>query len=145
MRYYHITPRGHWPFIRNTGLFPQTSIHGRKVFLVTRRRVKWALRHGERRYRYSTANLVVLEIDLPRRWSMNGKLVPVLRQLGQGFWACSERIPAEKITMYHANDWMHRNGVTLFPRQRRACPPAGGATGKGGQQAQQLLVQSDDS
>jgi hypothetical protein len=84
----HATPRKNLPGIVRDGLLCSKSKGKRKaVWLCKPARCAWALLHVARRHRCHAEAVVVLEVDVPRRW---------LRRHAGGVYYSLKDIPPER-------------------------------------------------
>ena len=58
------------------------------VWVCCRAKTAWAALHSIRRHGGRAENVVILEVDVPRRW---------LRRSKRGLWYCPRDIPPERI------------------------------------------------
>ena len=85
----HATPRRNLPGIKRAGRLTSKS-QGKLpvVWVCCRAKTAWAALHTIRRHGGRAENVVILEIDVPRRW---------LRRSKRGLWYCPRDIPPERI------------------------------------------------
>jgi len=85
----HATPARNLPGIIKAGLLTSKS-RGKLpvVWVCCRAKTAWAALHTIRRHGGRAENVVILEIDVPRRW---------LRRSKRGLWYCPHDIPPERI------------------------------------------------
>jgi hypothetical protein len=85
----HATPARNLPGIIKAGLLTSKSRGKRPVVWVCcRAKTAWAALHTIRRHGGRAENVVILEVDVPRRW---------LRRSKRGLWYCPRDIPPERI------------------------------------------------
>jgi hypothetical protein len=102
----HATLARNLPSILQAGLLTSCSRGKRPaVWACSRAKTAWAALHCAKRHGGPVKEVVVLEIDVPRRW---------LRRSKKGLWYCPRDIPPERI-----------RGVITFAAPVR--PPAEGA------------------
>ena len=85
----HATPARNLPGIIKAGLLTSKS-RGKLpvVWVCCRVKTAWAALHTIRRHGGRAENVVILEVDVPRRW---------LRRSKRGLWYCPRDIPPERI------------------------------------------------
>jgi hypothetical protein len=85
----HATPARNLPSIIKAGLLTSKS-QGKLpvVWVCCRAKTAWAALHTIRRHGGRAENVVILEIEVPRRW---------LRRSKRGLWYCPRDIPPERI------------------------------------------------
>src|SRR5712691_10558566 len=87
--YRHATLRQYLPAILAEGLDPQRATGTQPlVWLHTPSRTPWAMTHTMRRHRVDVAEIVILDVQVPRRW---------LRRAWCGLWTCNRVIPTERL------------------------------------------------
>lgn len=74
------------------------------VWMHTRSRSVWAIRHVAIRRGCSVEEIVRLELDVPRSW---------LRRFGRGVWYCMRDIPADRVRVVS----------TFLSVEEVVCPP----------------------
>jgi hypothetical protein len=85
----HATLARNLPGIIESGLLTSKSQGKRAVVWVCcRAKTAWAALHTVRRHGGRVEGVVILEIDVPRRW---------LRRSRRGLWYCPRDIPPERI------------------------------------------------
>ena len=83
--YRHATLRRYLPHILTEGLDPACATGKHPlVWLHTPSRTPWAIAHTMRRHRVDVADIVLLDVQVPRRW---------LRRAWRGLWTCNRLIP----------------------------------------------------
>jgi hypothetical protein len=89
MRLRHATPARNLPGIRKAGLLCAKS-RGRRpvVWLHCSARSSWAVLHTVKRHGGRVENVVILEVNVPRRW---------LRRSKRGLWYCPRDIPPARV------------------------------------------------
>jgi hypothetical protein len=66
------------------------------VWLHTPSRTPWAMAHTMRRHRVDVAEVVILDVQVPRSW---------LRRAWRGLWVCHRRIPPTQLrVLAHGGD-----------------------------------------
>ena len=105
----HATPARNLPGIIKASLLTSKS-QGKLpvVWVCCRAKTAWAALHTIRRHGGRAENVVILEIDVPRRW---------LRRSMRGLWYCPRDIPPERLC-----------GVVTFAALARS--PAGETAGR---------------
>lgn len=88
MRLRHATPARNLPSINRAGLLTSKS-QGKLpvVWLHAAGKTPWAALHTVKRHGGRIENVVVVEVDVPRRW---------LRRSKRGLWYCPRDIPPER-------------------------------------------------
>jgi hypothetical protein len=96
----HATPARNLPGIIKAGLLTSKS-QGKLpvVWVCCRAKNAWAALHTIKRHGGRAESVVILELDVPRRW---------LRRSKRGLWSCPRDIPAERL-----------RGVVTFPALAR--------------------------
>jgi hypothetical protein len=86
----HATPARNLPGVVKAGLLTAKS-RGRLavVWLCSAARTLWAAAHAVRRHGGRIENVVVLEVEVPRRWLRRCKV--------RGLWYCRRDVPPERI------------------------------------------------
>lgn len=94
--YRHATLRQSLPRILAEGLDPQRATGTQSlVWLHTPSRTPWAIAHTMRRHRGDVAEIVILDVQVPRSW---------LRRAGRGLWVCDRIIPPERLRILADED-----------------------------------------
>ena len=85
----HATPARNLPSIRKAGLLCSKS-RGRRpvVWLHGPARSSWAVLHTVKRHGGRVENVVILEVNVPRRW---------LRRSKRGLWYCPRDVPSARL------------------------------------------------
>ena len=87
--YRHATLRQSLPRILMEGLDPQRATGKQPlVWLHTPSRTPWAILHTTKRHRVAMAEVVVLDVQVPRSW---------LRRAWRGLWVCDRLIPLTQL------------------------------------------------
>jgi hypothetical protein len=87
--YRHATLRQHLPRILVEGLDPACATGKHPlVWLHTPSRTPWAILHLMKRHRVDVADMVLLDVQVPRRW---------LRRAWRGLWTCNRVIPPARL------------------------------------------------
>jgi hypothetical protein len=85
----HATPARNLPGIIKAGLLTSKSRGKRPlVWLCCPAKTAWAALHTVRRHGGRVEGVVILELDVPRRW---------LRRSKPGLWSCPRDVPPERI------------------------------------------------
>jgi hypothetical protein len=94
--YRHATVRQSLPRILAEGLDPQQATGTQPlVWLHTPSRTPWAMAHTMRRHQGDVAEIVLLEVHVPRSW---------LRRAWCGLWTCNRVIPPERLQILADED-----------------------------------------
>ena len=85
----HATPARNLASIRRAGLLTSKS-QGRLpvVWMHAAGKTEWAVLHVVRRHGGRVENVVIVEVEVPRRW---------LRRSKRGLWCCPRDVPPERI------------------------------------------------
>lgn len=96
--YRHATLRQYLPSILAQGLDP-TYATGKQplVWLHTPSRTPWAVLHTLKRHRVTMAEVVILDVQVPRNW---------LRRAWRGLWTCDRVIAPERLRVLTSGDAM---------------------------------------
>lgn len=87
---YHATPKNYWRSIRREGLDPERAQgKQRKVWLHSKSNQAWAALHCADRHGTDIADMVVLQVIVPRSW-----LTMAPRR---GRWTCSRLVERSRI------------------------------------------------
>jgi hypothetical protein len=85
----HATLKQHLASIEAEGLDPKRATGKQDlVWLHTPGRTMWAVLHTQKRHGVALAEVLVLDLDVPRGW---------LRRAWRGLWTCDRVIPASAI------------------------------------------------
>jgi RNA:NAD 2'-phosphotransferase (TPT1/KptA family) len=89
MKLRHATPARNLSSILKRGLLISKSKGKRKaVWLHVAAKTSWAVLHTIRRHGGSVEQIIVLDVNVPRRW---------LKRSKRGLWFCPRNIPPERI------------------------------------------------
>jgi hypothetical protein len=92
--FYHATDVRNLKSIRARGLRVGMSRQKRKaVWFVGIGDFNWACKHAAERNGGALADVVVIQVDIPRDW---------VRHHGGGLWYCDRNVPAARITGVHS-------------------------------------------
>lgn len=114
---YHVTPAKNLKSIKARGInlaFSRTKKPG--LWLVSRSNVQWALYHTRDRHHTTLNQLCVIEVHIPRRWSMSGKNKCMWSALKRGIWVCRKTISPE----YFGQIWMIETPGSLSNQERKS-------------------------
>ena len=94
--YRHTTTRANLASILAEGLDPKRAT-GKKelVWLHTPARTVWAILHTQKRHGAVLADVVTLEVSIPRSWVVRA---------WRGLWTCDRHIPADRIRILETGE-----------------------------------------
>ena len=97
MKFYHATPTRNLKSILKNGLDPnKAKSKFKNTWMCVESNIEWAILHTVGKHKAAVNDITILELDVPRSWVRNHKLV-IRKKSRRGFWKTDRHIHTNRI------------------------------------------------